>query len=440
MILTGWGGYPRAETRVVAPRDEEGMRAALRGGAGVARGAGRAYGDAGIGRDVTLSTRALDRMIAFDEATGRLVAEAGVTLGEVIETALPRGWFPMVTPGTKFVTLGGMAAADVHGKNHHRDGGFAGTVDWLEVMDGEGVLRRCSREEEPELFGWTLGGMGLTGVILRLAVRLRRVETGWIRQTAIPAPTLDAALDAVEAADGATYSVAWIDCLARGAALGRSILLLGEHAELTDLPPRERWRPFDAARPRKLSMPVHLPGWLLAGPVMRGFNEAYWQAGRRRAGARLVDWDRYFYPLDAIGDWNRAYGRRGFVQFQTVLPPDRAREGLRALLGATSEAGQGSFLAVLKRMGPEGGGISFGMPGMTLALDLPLREGTLALMDRLDRIAVEHGGRFYLAKDARMGAETLRRADPRVDDFRRWREARGLKKAFRSVQSDRLDL
>lgn len=438
--LSGWGGFPRHASRLCAPRDEESLRARLREGGVIARGSGRAYGDSAVGRGTTVQMRGFDRMIAFDEATGQLVAEAGVRLSEVIGTFLPRGWFPRVTPGTKFVTLGGMAAADVHGKNHHREGGFGAAVDWLELMGARGEVRRCSRQEEPELFAWTLGGMGLTGVILRLAFRLRRVETAWIRQTTLPAPDLDAALDLFGATDEATYSVAWIDCLGQGAELGRSLLMLGEHALWSELPERERWRPFDAGTRRRLSVPFHAPGGLLNGATVRAFNRLYHWRGARKAGTRLVDWDSYFYPLDAILGWNRIYGRKGFVQFQCVLPLDRSRAGLRALLEATSEAGQGSFLGVLKRLGPQGTGLSFPMPGYTLALDFPLRAGTLALMDRLDRIAVEHGGRFYLAKDARMGAETLRRSDARSLDFLRMREEAGLRSAFRSAQSERLDL
>lgn len=438
--LSGWGGFPRHEGQLRAPRDEAELRRRLAEGGIIARGGGRAYGDSAVARGTTLEMRHFDRMISFDDPAGRLVAEAGVRLSEVIDTFLPRGWFPLVTPGTRFVTLGGMAAADVHGKNHHRDGGFGATVDWLDLMDATGEVRRCSRDEDPDLFAWTLGGMGLTGVILRLAFRLRRVETAWIRQTTLPAAGLDAAIDLFEAAAEATYSVAWIDCLGRGADLGRSLVMLGEHAAWTDLPRRRRWRPFDAGRRPRLSVPAALPGGLLNGVTVGAFNRLYHWAGTRKAGTRLVGWESYFYPLDALGGWNRIYGRRGFVQFQCVLPLDRSRAGLRALLEATSEAGEGSFLAVLKRLGPQAGGLSFPMPGYTLALDFPLRSGTLALLDRLDRIAIEHGGRFYLAKDARMSAQALRRSDARALDFLRMREESGLRAAFRSAQSERLDL
>ena len=440
MKLSGWGRYPVHEARVSAPGSEAALAARIAEGGLIARGNGRAYGDSAVSPANTVHMRRFDRMLAFDPETGQLVAEAGVTLAEIIAVFLPRGWFPSVTPGTKFVTLGGAIAADVHGKNHHRDGAFGTFVDWIEVMEADGTVARCSRTERPDLFGWTLGGMGLTGVILRAAIRLRPVETGWIRQTTIPAPDLDAALAALETGNGATYSVAWIDCLGTGARLGRSLVMLGEHAVASDLPPSDRGRPFATGRKRAVPVPVDAPPGLLNGLTVRAFNRLYYWAGSRKAGDRLVDWDSYFYPLDAILGWNRIYGRRGFVQFQCVLPPAEGATGLRALLEAISAAGQGSFLAVLKRFGPQESAFSVPLEGWTLALDVPGSAGTLALLDRLDRIALDHGGRFYLAKDARMTAETLRAADARTAGFTDMRGGAGRDAAFRSAQSERLKI
>jgi FAD/FMN-containing dehydrogenase len=384
--------------------------------------------------------RHFNRMIAFDPTTGQLVAEAGVLLADVIRAFLPRGWFPAVTPGTKFVTVGGMIAADVHGKNHHRDGSFGAFVDWIDLMQADGAVVRCSRDENADLFGWTMGGMGLTGVILRMAFRLRPVESGWIRQMTIPAPNLDAALAALEGGDTATYSVAWIDCLATGAALGRSLVMLGEHATLAELPSDHRAEPFQTGRKRRRSVPIDAPPGALNRLTVRAFNEIYFRAGLRKEGQALVDWDSYFYPLDAILGWNRIYGRKGFVQFQCVLPLDRSRTGLEALLRATADAGQGSFLAVLKRFGPQVSRFSFPMAGYTLALDFPVTRRTEPLMQALDRITIDHGGRFYLAKDARMSAATLRASDDRTEDFTDMRKGDGRRLAFRSEQSERLSL
>lgn len=439
-MLSGWGRYPKVEGRATAPRNAEALRDALQDGPVIARGNGRAYGDAAIGRGQTLSTRRMNRMIAFDDATGVLVAEAGVLLGDVINAFLPRGWFPYVTPGTKFVTLGGAIAADVHGKNHHKEGGFGTFVDWIEVMGADGKVTRCSPRRHKALFEYTLGGMGLTGIILRAAIRLRRVESAWIRQTQTAAHNLSDVMEQFEANAGSTYSVAWIDCLTAGDRLGRSLLMLGEHAREDELDLSRRRRPLDSPAKGKKSVPFNAPGFLLNGMTVAAFNAAYYHMGARKAGTSLVDWDSYFYPLDAILGWNRIYGRRGFMQFQCVLPLSAAKAGLTALLRAISVTGQGSFLAVLKRMGPEERRFSFPMEGYTLALDFPVNKTSLALMPRLDAITLDHGGRFYLAKDARMSADTLRAADDRVTDFEQMRAKAARARTFQSVQSERLKL
>jgi len=439
--LSGWGRYPVIDAHVYAPRSIEDLREFVVSKPSViARGSGRSYGDSAINPPATIEMRYFNRILAFDANAGQLTAEAGVILGDIVATFLLRGWFPTVTPGTKFVTLGGMIAADVHGKNHHRDGSFGKCVDWIEVMGGDGEVRRCSREEHADLFEYTLGGMGLTGIILRAAIRLRPVETGWVRQTTIPAPNLEAAMAAFEQAQDVNYSVAWIDCLGSGRNLGRSLVMLGEHAELADLPTERRRQPFDIPEKRKLTIPLDFPSCTLNRFTVRAFNVLSYRAGVRRSGQQLVDWDSYFYPLDAILGWNRIYGRKGFAQFQCVLPLDRSKDGLSALLEAIVGAGGGSFLAVLKRFGAQESRFSFPMAGYTLALDFPVSRKTFALLDTLDRITLDHGGRFYLAKDSRMTAETLLAADKRVASFRRSRVESGWKSRFHSSQAERLSL
>ena len=440
MKLSGWGLYPKHEARVRAPRTEAALRAQVAEGNAIARGNGRAYGDSAISKTNTIHMRHFNRMISFDAETGVLVAEAGVLAGDIISSFLPRGWFLSVTPGTKFVTLGGMIAADVHGKNHHIDGSFGSFVDWIDLLGPDGQVTRCSPDENAELFRWTLGGMGLTGVILRAAVRLRAVESGWIRQQLQPTADIDETIDAFEAAGNATYSVAWIDCLSRGAAQGRSLVMLGEHARLEDLPKPRRRRPFETKTKRKLSVPFSPPAFAMNGLTVRAFNALYYWNGTRNAGEGLIDWDSYFYPLDAILNWNRIYGRRGFAQFQCVLPLETSRAGMKELLAAISGARAGSFLAVLKRMGPQQSRFSFPMEGYTLALDFPVNPRTLRLMDRLDEITLAHGGRFYLAKDARMSADTLRQSDPRTEDFLKMRDDMDQRTTFASAQSERLAL
>ncbi|WP_420587384.1 FAD-binding protein [Ruegeria sp.] len=406
----------------------------------IARGNGRAYGDSAINTSATIETRHINRMIAFDPASGQLVAEAGVLLGDIIAAFLPRGWFPMVTPGTKFVTLGGAIAADVHGKNHHKDGSFRYCVDWIDVMGPDGEIRRCSPHDDAAMFDHTLGGMGLTGVILRAAIRLRSIETAWIRQKTIAAPNLKAAMAAFEATQDATYSVAWIDCLGTRGNLGRSLVMLGEHATLRDLPTGKALAPFRTKTKRKLSVPIDFPAFALNSLTVRAFNALYYWAGARKTAEHLVDWDSYFYPLDAILGWNRIYGRKGFVQFQCALPLDQSEAGLTALLAEIAKAGSGSFLAVLKRFGKQESAFSFPMDGYTLALDFSVTRKTLALLEQLDQITIENGGRFYLAKDSRMRTETLRASDIRAADFRAHRDSHGYTSRFRSAQSERLAL
>ena len=439
MQLSGWGRFPRHEVRLSAPREMSEIPALLAQGPLIARGMGRAYGDSAISRH-TLSTRHLNRMIDFDAETGVLVAESGVTLAGIIDAFLPRGWFPMVTPGTRFVSLGGAIAADVHGKNHHGEGSFGTCLDWIDLMGADGIVQRCSRTENPEMFHWTLGGMGLTGVILRARIRLRRVESGWIRQTIIPARSLTEAIEAFDQTASATYSVAWIDGVARGEAMGRSLVMTSEHAARAELPSSRRAAPFAIAHKRARRVPFTLPGFVLNPLTVRLFNTLYFNNGLRQPTTGLVDWASYFYPLDAVADWNRIYGPKGFLQFQVVLPMESHAEGLRRVLEAVSRSGTASFLAVLKRFGAQDSRLSFPMEGFTLALDFPINSRSLALMSLLDRITVDHGGRFYLAKDSRITADTLRRTDPRWADFARMRRESGLNRHFLSAQSERLDL
>ena len=440
MTLSGWGRYPRIDAKLNVPRSEEDLRALVLRGHAIARGNGRAYGDSALSAQNTVHMRHFNRMLSFDAEQGQLVAEAGVLLADVIDAFLLHGWFPYVTPGTKFVTLGGMIAADVHGKNHHKDGSFGSYLDWIDVLVSDGSVQRCSRSENTELFEWTVGGMGLTGIVLRAAIRLRPVTSAWIEQRTLVAENISHAIELFEQSYDATYSVAWIDCLQQGKSMGRSLVMLGEHADGVAVPSQYRKTPLHISPKRKLSIPVEFPSWSLNSLSVRAFNALYYWNGQRKRGQQLVDWDSYFYPLDAILGWNKIYGRRGFAQFQCVLPLQSADEGLRALLSAIASAGAGSFLAVLKRFGTQNSRFSFPMEGYTLALDFPVNNKTLALMERLDSITVEHGGRFYLAKDSRMSRNVFQQSEPRAQDYLSFRQAQMATQAFASAQSQRLGL
>lgn len=441
MRLEGWGRYPRHETELVWASAPAGVGALQARHPGVvARGNGRAYGDAAIGERTTLSGLRLDRMRAFDPASGRLTVEAGVLLADILDTFVPRGFFPSVVPGTKFVTVGGMVAADVHGKNHHRDGGFADHVEALTLALPDGALVTCSRSENPGLFAATGGGMGLTGTIVEATFRLKPVETGWMRQETTVAPDLDAAFKGLQATAGASYSVAWIDCLAKGPALGRSLIYAAEHATRADVAAhRPGAEPFAAARASRAALPVDMPTWALHPAAVRAFNEVYFRRGAAKAGAPfLVHWDPYFFPLDGIARWNRIYGRQGFVQHQCVIPDAAAPAVLGEILGRVSRRGEASFLAVLKQLGPGSGPLSFPLRGYTLALDFPLSDDLLPFLDELDRLVVEAGGRIYLAKDARQSRATFEAGYPELPRFREVRRGLGAEGRIASRQSVRL--
>lgn len=439
-MISGWGRYPRAASEILAADSPETLPALLHGRRGViARGAGRAYGDAAVGRRTTVLTGALDRLRGFDPASGRLRAEAGVTLADIVRTFLPRGFFPPVVPGTQFVTVGGMIASDVHGKNHHREGGFGAHVEALTVLTPDGVPRLCARDREPELFAMTLGGMGLTGTILDATFRLRPVESGWIRQQTRVAADLGAMLRALDADDAATYSVAWIDCLARGPALGRGLVYRGEHAgrEVCLAAGRD---PFPIPPRGRLTVPPGLPGWTLNRASVTAFNALYFRRGRAAGASALVPWHSYFFPLDGLAAWNRLYGARGFVQHQCVVPRLGAEAVLSGMLDRVARLGTASPLAVLKRLGPGGGGLSFPMEGYTLALDLPANAATFALLDALDRCVVAAGGRLYLAKDARQSRDTFEAGYPALPAFRDLRRRLGADGVLASRLSTRLGL
>jgi decaprenylphospho-beta-D-ribofuranose 2-oxidase len=434
--LSGWGRYPRLPCEVAEPRNEADVRAALeRFGHVIARGNGRSYGDSALGPRGTVAMRGLERLIDFDAESGLLTCEAGTLLSDIVSIFLPRGWFVPVTPGTRFVTVGGMIAADVHGKNHHVAGSFGRHVAWLDLMLADGQVVRYSSQENQELFAATIGGMGLTGLILRAAFPLTRVETAFIRQDTRKAANLAEAMEIFEATASATYSVAWIDCLAQGEHLGRSLILLGEHLARADTPVDLREPPAIAARPR-LTVPVDLPSLALNRWSVRAFNELYYRRGR--PGTAIVPLEPYFYPLDAIGAWNRIYGSRGFLQYQFVLPKSASREGMARILRRVAEHGSASFLAVLKLFGPQDGLLSFPMEGYTLALDMPASIGNLNLMQELDAMVEDYGGRLYLAKDARTSPASIRRGYPALARFLAVRNRVDPERRFRSVQSERL--
>lgn len=423
--LSGWGRYPVERCRVYRPdRGSEVARVltSREQPSYVSRGLGRSYGDAALNGDSgVISHVRLNRFLGFSPETGVLECEAGVSLAEIAETFLPRGFFLPVTPGTKYVTVGGAIASDVHGKNHHVDGTFAEFVEEFRLQTATGETLICSREQRPEVFWATVGGMGLTGAILSARIRLRQVESAFVKADYRKARDLDEALSAfVQSDDRYRYSVAWIDCLASGASLGRSVLMQANDATAADVrSARPAQEPLALLRKRTVTVPFDLPSRTLNRASIQAFNVLYYWKQNNAAG-RLVDYESFFYPLDSVGEWNRLYGKRGFLQYQVALPLEGGREGLVALLERLSAAKRASFLAVLKRFGKGNPGLlSFPFEGYTLALDLPNRPGLQSFLGELDAITLRSGGRVYLAKDAALAPEAFARMYPRADEFRR---------------------
>jgi FAD/FMN-containing dehydrogenase len=380
----------------------------------------------------------LNRFLSFDRATGLVHAEAGVSLEELIDTLLPRGWFLPTTPGTKFVTLGGAIAADVHGKNHHRDGSFGQFVRQLHLMTADGTVLRCSPDENADVFWATVGGMGLTGVILDAVVQLKRVETAFCRVRYQRTKDLDQTLAAFSETDSTSeYSVAWIDCLASGTALGRSVLMLGREAEVNDLPVHLRSQPLAQPKKRKLAVPFSLPNLALNRLSIGLFNTLFY--AKNKDHDAVVDKDAYFYPLDSINAWNRIYGSRGFVQYQALFPRETSRRGLIELLQKIARSKRASFLAVLKSSGVSNPSpLSFLFEGHTLALDFPVTTGLPTFLADLDELLLKYGGRLYLAKDAMMSPEVFAAMYPRLPEFRAVRDRLDPTGRFSSSQARRL--
>lgn len=441
--VSGWGRYPTVTTDLVRPEKLADLPGVIREADGVVpRGLARSYGDAAAapGGHTVLMTR-LDRIVAFDEATGTVRCEAGVSFEDLLSVFVPRGWFPPVTPGTKFVTVGGAVACDVHGKNHHCDGSFSAFVDRIDLLVASGETVSCSRDDDPDLFWATVGGMGLTGIITEVTFRLRRVETAYIEVHRHKARNLDEAFALFDRLEpDFPYSVAWIDCLASGDARGRSVLMLGDHAALGDLDARQRAAPLDVRPGRRLRVPLDMPGRLLNRATMRAFNAAYYGLAPGRPDRRVVRFDSFFYPLDFLWDWNRMYGRRGFVQYQCVFPSEASHEALSEMLRRCAAEGKGSFLAVLKRFGPQEGWLSFPRPGYTLTLDMPVKDGLWPFLDGLDQLVVEHGGRVYLAKDARLDPATFREMYPAFPKWLGVKRRVDPENRFTSALAERLAL
>ena len=429
---TAWGMYPQLECTHFKFDKEETLRHILNEHNNlIPYGNGRSYGDSALNENI-VDVRQKDYFIDFDENKGLLHVQAGVLLSEILEHFVPRGWFLKVTPGTKLITVGGAIASDVHGKNHHVEGCFSECVEEFKIMLADGSIVTCTKDQTPDLWKATCGGQGLTGVILEAKLYLKPINSQYIDQTTIKTQNLKETFEAFEEYSDKPYSVAWIDCLAKGDEIGKCLLMVGDFRDDGKLDYR--------LKPQK-SIPFNFPSFALNNWSVRAFNWLYYGKVKERVSQQRVDIDTFFYPLDAIGHWNRIYGKNGFTQYQFILPKKTSYEGLEEILTAISHSGKGSFLAVLKLYGPANENwLSFPMEGYSLALDFKIEKGLFELLERLDEIVLKYKGRIYLTKDARVSKETFEQGYPNVEKFRQYRKENKMDNKFQSLRSKRVGI
>ena len=400
--VTNWGNFPVVEKEVKSEDSLQKIKDFVKSNNEIiARGNGRCYGDASLSEHI-FSTKRLNKFISFDRLNGIIECESGVLLSDILEVVVPQGYFLYVTPGTKFISVGGAIASDVHGKNHHAEGCFSEYVIEFSLLNENGEVLKCSREENSEKFWSTIGGMGLTGIILSAKFKLKNIETAYIRQESIKAENLDEIFKLFEESESWTYNVAWIDCLQTGKNIGRSIMMRGEHSFKHQLPKKLQENPLRLKKKFSPTVPFYFPNFVLNNLTVKLFNLLYFNKQRSKEIKNYIDYETFFYPLDAVNDWNKIYGKTGFIQYQMVIPKEKGKEGMKRILETIAKSGNGSFLAVLKLFGknnPEAYN-SFPFEGYTLALDFKVNSKLKNLVEKLDAIVEEFGGRIYLTKDS----------------------------------------
>lgn len=446
--LEGWGRYPRSQAWLSRPEKRENLRALLEearqeGQGFLARGLGRSYGDAALLKDgrVALS-EGLNLYRSFDEATGWLECEAGVSYKDLLETFVKRGFFPPVTPGTKFVSLGGAIACDVHGKNHHLDGSISKHIAHFDLLLANGEVKRVSKEKDPELFWATVGGLGLTGVILAVKLKLTPIHSPWMKVESMRVENLDHFFEISSDSARFTHTVSWIDCLSKGKRMGRGIFMRGEHAGAGEVGKDASFSGLKSKILPHLNVPFDFPKETLNKASIRLFNEVYFRKHPKGSQTSLQHYEPFFYPLDAVQHWNRIYGDRGFLQYQMVLPHEKGQRSLRACLHAITQSGLGSFLAVIKEFGEGNPGLlSFPSPGVTLALDFPnYGKPLFKLLDHLDQLVLKAGGKVYLGKDARLDKASFQAMYPEWKTFKALKAEVDPEGLFQSDLGKRLGL
>lgn len=438
--LAGWGNYPISESFTETLRSGDDFREVLADDTLIARGLGRSYGDQALNDNhyVALCT-SLNHFLHWNDQEGILECQAGASLEEIITVFAPKGWLPMICPGTKFVTIGGAIANDIHGKAHHTDGSFVNCVISFTILLADGTVQTASRTENAELFWANFGGLGLLGIILTVKIRLRKIETTYFRQKSMVIKNLDHMLEALDKYDHEyNYSVAWIDALAKGKKLGSGVLTLGNAARLAELPEKLKSNPLKLHPKGKLKVPVFLPSFTLNGLTVRILNRVI--AFVQNSPKEFVHYEKFFFPLDAINDWNKGYGKRGFIQYQFVIPEENGRENLASILEMIANSGCTPFLNVFKKMGEGQGILSFPFKGYTLAIDFPVSKKLLSFTPRLDEKVLQAGGRLYLGKDALLDEKMFKAMYPRYTEWLAIKQQYDANNKFSSNISRRLGL
>jgi len=417
--IANWGNYPVLEADVIETSDLILLEKCIKSASSIiARGNGRSYGDASL-NEFVYSTKKLNQIYSFDKEKGIFECGSGVTLAVVLERIVPEGFFLEVTPGTKFITVGGAVAADVHGKNHHQKGCFSQCLILLTLMTETGEVKTCSSTENKELFFQTIGGMGLTGIILKAQFRLQPISTSYISYVNYIAEDLGALMELFQKHKSTPYSVAWIDCLATGDKKGRGVFMSGKHIERDELPVKYRNNPLLYAPKFKFKVGFNFPSFILSSFTIKLFNRYFYAKNKVKKETGIVTLEKFFYPLDSIKNWNKIYGKNGFIQYQCVFPLSTSVSGLEEILDTVSSHSTPPFLAVLKLFGESNKEApwSFPMEGYTLAMDFKMHEGIEELVHNLDRIVKKYNGRIYLAKDAMSSNEVIEVPNPRTEKF-----------------------
>lgn len=439
--IAGWGNYPWLATQVAHINSRQNAKEIVLGTASIiARGLGRSYGDQAINiSGLTALTNSFNKFQEFDAVNGILKCEAGVSLNDIITHFAPLGWFPFICPGTKFITIGGAIANDIHGKAHHVDGSFVNCVISFETIIANGEVVLASRNENSDLFWASFGGLGLLGIILTATIQLRKIETTFFKTKAVKTKNLDHLLDAIDEADKTyNYSVAWIDSMAKGQNIGRGVLSLGNAAKLSDLPKTLLNNPLQIGKISKIQLPIYFPEFALNNFSVRILNKVI--SFTQSNAPEICHYEKFFFPLDAIHDWNKGYGKRGFIQYQFVIPEEDGRKNIRTVLQKISTSGCVPFLNVLKKFGAEQGILSFPFKGYTFAIDFPVTPPLYAFTKELDHLVMSFGGRIYLGKDAMLDRKTFELMYPEVEQWKKIKLKYDPFHKFQSAIGNRLGL